>query len=573
MGNYTVITFSPVQEFIEKSRKLRDLYGSSLILSYLGYYVIQAALAQGIDHISPRVREKVRGTPDYIIFDGYFAEEDAEAAFNSAWGNVVITCRQWLREQFPDRQYTWNRHWNNWKNHAWEFFWGEGDTITAASQNLYDRNYHRRAWVGINWEGDSSALSGADAIAFPDMLKSNPMKSDYPVLMDEIRTYYEGLSYQVGKVYLESIPQLDRRYKGEEREAKIKEYGEAIISPREYLNIPELIKRLVTLEVVAERINNSINVRLTESQDYLRQAFQNTDIDILDNSFQDINRHEENNWSGWFMGDGDRMGEYTCNLSASELKQFSEAFIGWGEGVFREEIEENQRIGRLVYAGGDDFMGIFVPNRSSKPLTGIRCWSWWRDFPQIWQQHNYSDDISVSVGFVWAAPDVPQRGIIQHCKSAEKNAKDSGRDRIALRILFNSGNHLEWTCPWWFLGYLERYRQDSWVKIYQDIAVLESRHSFSKQDTSVARGIFAIYFGKESLEVFNCLWNVSEDYVEESPQVLARLRNGLRAGILGDRHNYQNPVTQELDDEKVNQALNNWVINLAKVGFHLFRDD
>ena len=529
MGNYTVITFSPVQEFIEKSRKLRDLYGSSLILSYLGYYLIQAADAQGIKPISPRVQGKVRGTPDYITFDGYFAEEDAEAAFNSAWGNVVITCRQWLREQFPDRQYTWNRHWNNWKNHAWEFFWGEGDTIPAASQNLYDRNYHRRAWIGINWEGDSSALSGADAIAFPDMLKSNPMKSDYPVLMQEIKTYYTDLSYQV---------------------------GEAIISPREYLNIPELIKRLVTLNVVAELINNSINVELTESQDYLRQAFENTDIDILEDSFKDINRHEENNWSGWFMGDGDRMGEYTCDLSASELTEFSEAFINWGEDVFREEIEKKQGIGQLVYAGGDDFMGIFVPNRSSKPLTGRNCWEWWREFPQkIWQQHKYSDDISVSVGFVWAAPDVPQRGIIQHCKSAEKNAKDGGRDRIALRILFNSGNHLEWSCPWWFLDYLERYRQDSWVKIYQDIAVLESRHSFSDQDTSVAKGIFAIYFGEESLEVFNHLWNDS------------------RAGILGDRKNYQNPVTGILNEQEVNQALNNWVINLAKVGFHLFRDD
>lgn len=201
-------------------------------------------------------------------------------------------------------------------------------------------------------------------------------------------------------------------------------------------------------------------------------------------------------------------------------------------------------------------MGIFVPKMSAKPLTGESCYQWWKNFPQIWQRNNkYSQDISVSVGFVWAAPDVPQRGIIQHCKSAEKNAKDSGRDRISLRVLFNSGNYLEWTCPWWVLPYLEEYQKESWVKIYQDIAVLESRHSFSSQDTSVAQGIFAIYFGEASREVFNHLWN------------------GAKAGILGDRQNYQNPETQELDQEKVNQALNNWVINLAKVGFHIFRDD
>jgi hypothetical protein len=35
MTIYTAITFAPVQGFIEKSRKLTDLYGSSFLLSYL----------------------------------------------------------------------------------------------------------------------------------------------------------------------------------------------------------------------------------------------------------------------------------------------------------------------------------------------------------------------------------------------------------------------------------------------------------------------------------------------------------------------------------------------------------
>ena len=32
---YTAVTFAPVQSFIRSSRKLRDLYGSSLLLSHL----------------------------------------------------------------------------------------------------------------------------------------------------------------------------------------------------------------------------------------------------------------------------------------------------------------------------------------------------------------------------------------------------------------------------------------------------------------------------------------------------------------------------------------------------------
>ena len=41
MTKYTAISFAPVQGFIEKSRKLRDLIGASQILSYLAYSLVE----------------------------------------------------------------------------------------------------------------------------------------------------------------------------------------------------------------------------------------------------------------------------------------------------------------------------------------------------------------------------------------------------------------------------------------------------------------------------------------------------------------------------------------------------
>ena len=71
------------------------------------------------------------------------------------------------------------------------------------------------------------------------------------------------------------------------------------------------------------------------------------------------------------------------------------------------------------------------------------------------------------MGFVWAGSQVPQRDILQHCHEAEKSAKNKGRARIAFRILFNSGNHLEWVCPWWVLdvSYLEKSFSDTKVPL------------------------------------------------------------------------------------------------------------
>ena len=107
-----------------------------------------------------------------------------------------------MQEQFPEEKYSWNRHWNAWKNHAWEFFWATGDSIAEAEEAQRDIK-HKRAWTGINWQGESSSLSGADGIVFPDMNQNNPVLPGYCGVEDLlIKPYYEKLSYRVGEVFL-----------------------------------------------------------------------------------------------------------------------------------------------------------------------------------------------------------------------------------------------------------------------------------------------------------------------------------------------------------------------------------
>jgi CRISPR-associated protein Cmr2 len=75
--------------------------------------------------------------------------------------------------------------------------------------------------------------------------------------------------------------------------------------------------------------------------------------------------------------------------------------------------------------------------------------------PKEWEKHG--QDITLSVGFVWAAPSVPQRDILQHCREAEKRAKALGRKRVTIRIVFSSGQYVQWTCPWSYLHVLKSY--------------------------------------------------------------------------------------------------------------------
>jgi CRISPR-associated protein Cmr2 len=195
-------------------------------------------------------------------------------------------------------------------------------------------------------------------------------------------------------------------------------------------------------------------------------------------------------------------------------------------------------------------------------LKPQECLNWFYQFPQIWRKHE--QEITVSVGLFWAAPGVPQRDVLQHCQDAEKSAKKKGRDRLAIRILFNSGNHLEWACPWWCLRtFLEGYRDregdtiaslkekpksnkktPNWTHFYNDVAILESRHAFEAQN-QIALGLFEIYFGEGNRRCLEThLWD----------------KEG-KTGILGNQ-----PHTKK--KQNIN-ALNSWVINLAKVGFQL----
>ncbi len=557
---YTVITFAPVQSFIEKSRKLRDLYGSSFLLSYLACAICREATnnKNKCKVISPAIINVTQGTPNQIIIAGDFPKTTAEEVFNTAWQTVVEVCRQYIEKELNTFTYTWQRQWNAWSNYAWEFFWEQSteeelnqekaDGITEKDVTLITHARRKlnqiktqRNWTAINWQGESSTLSGTEAIAYPRMTdKSHPLKSSMAEQREDINQFYEQLS---------------------------KKLGEAILDSTERLSIPELIKRLITLNVIAKQLN------LAE-----------TDIPSVEipESFVDLNRFKNNLWTGWFQGDGDKIGEYLRKLrdqgedEAKSLNTFSAAMMKWGKNLkyylppSQEERVKRQNLdaadGRIIYAGGDDFLGVLYRDDKAA-LKPQECLNWFYKFPKTWRKHE--QEITVSVGLVWTGPGVPQRDVLQHCRDAEKSAKKKGRDRLAIRILFNSGNYLEWVCPWWCLQkFLESYQDrdgntissleakpnsnnktPNWTHFYNDVATLESRHAFEGQ-TQIALGLFEIYFGKANRQCLEIhLWDASDT------------DNKTKTGILGN---------QPHDDEKLNiKALNNWVINLAKIGFHL----
>ncbi|MEM8613101.1 MAG: type III-B CRISPR-associated protein Cas10/Cmr2 [Cyanobacteria bacterium P01_H01_bin.105] len=595
---YTAITFAPVQGFIEKSRKLRDLYGSSFILSYLATQICNTARSYfncpetvtwpNDPIISPANINVAQGTPNLIFIRGNFPRDNAYQAMHTAWKDLLRYCRKWIEVAVPGPtkdgkgQYTWERPWREWENHAWEFFWATGSSIKAARDQM-DQVKYARAWTGINYVGESSTLSGQDSRAWPQLgyhASHNRSSADEDT---EVRAFYRQLSQKI-------------------------DAQRATITIREQLSIPELVKRLVTIEKVMDGFDDIPNAETPKS---FRKNRRWTDTPA---SAEDMER--DTLWTGWFQGDGDQVGKYLDQQSqkfeaASEQEntyhEFSEQLRNWGYALDEylpsprsgQQVSDALRLrkdGRIVYAGGDDFLGTLYRNAPRNPLKAQECLDWFYTFKSdIWSRHD--QPISVSVGFVWASPQIPQRDILQHCQLAEKSAKKSGRDRIALRILFSDGKHLEWQCPWRFLTILEDYcdrnGNQNWTHFYNDVAILESRHAFLTDHSAIAHGLMKIYFPAELDNISNVetdkrlLYDLLQnDSLDLDSDILWNIYSGGRhrydsesehsvrqsTGILGDHNHYETTTDKNdltIDQAKVYDAFNTWVINLAKIGFHL----
>jgi CRISPR-associated protein Cmr2 len=471
---YTAISFAPVQGFIEKSRKLRDLFGASLILSHLSHCLIQWAIVElGEDSlISPALIDNQKGTPNRILLRGELSQEAIAAILLEAWGVLLEACRKWIEEQPSAAEYTWEDEWNYWKRHTWEVFWGRGETIALAMRDLEARKLQRN-WVAVNWVGESSSLSGSDAIAWPG-LSSAAMK---PKL---VKSQAKEQSQGRKEAYQQFYRQL--AWSIEHPGAAVADHQNAkggFIDETERLSIPELTKRLVTLPTLAKQLKIPCPDRFNDT------------------------KRRVGEWTGWFMGDGDQVGDYLNRLAASEgdraIQSFSQAMRQWGKS-FEQGFPAN--LGRVIYAGGDDFLGSIYADENAPMIQPQEAITWLYSLPERWQQHE--QPINFSLGFVWAGHSVPQRDILQHCREAEKRSKLLGRNRITIRILFNSGQYVQWTCPWDYLQVLQLYRdrdgKQNWAHIYNDWAYLKARHvvpsdlDFEQIDDRLALALVDRYF-------------------------------------------------------------------------------
>jgi CRISPR-associated protein Cmr2 len=519
----TAVTFAPVQSFIRSSRKLRDLYGSSLLLSHLARALYNDA-SQKLSRdavISPAEMNSTRGVPNTLLILGAYSRADAEQALFSAWKQVLQACRKylqalpykkpgWVAEHWDAAQWQagWGASWEACGRHSWELFHGQGPSIAAAESAL-SQHKQRRAWEIPNWTGESSTLSSTDAIVRPRMAEPHdPRLADSTAQKQEARELLAVLRH-------------------------VKNLGEAFADENEEISLSELVKRLVTYRQVAVDAFGPIKELAELAEKILPERFKNTST----HRQQDGKEPPES--IVWFMADGDEVGDRLRQFSGTaneeqERRNFSRSMRQWADGLYSKVPEiMGKDHATVVYAGGDDLFGALHESSPGAPMSRDLLFQWLKVFPELWKE-NGQEGLTASMGLVWADHQVPQREALQHARDAESSAKARGRNRFALRLVYAGGNHLQWTCPWdWLQPILSHYRDregrgaasspassaangakakpPSWRHLAEDLIWLQERHAIgdaihlgasdpatrqernAKAET-VARGLLQAYF-------------------------------------------------------------------------------
>lgn len=478
---YTAVTFAPVQSFIRASRKLRDLYGSSLLLSHLARAIAEDAQQRNLTVISPASIDSSRGVPNVLVIEGDYRKSHAKEALHGTWQRMLEVCRQWLEQALTGTAFSWESSWKACASHSWELFHGQGSTIEQAREALAV-NKQQRDWCVPNWTGESSTLSSAEAVVWPGM-----------GAVRDPRVLPPGLITDEGRKFLARLRQDNR-------------LGDAFAGEKEEISISELVKRLVTYPVIAAKVFATNTDPAPNTKD------------LIPSRFQDLSTAQQSESIIWFMADGDGIGEHLQKMAEKEgekeaLQSFSSSMRKWAAGLYERVPAVMQKQAMVVYAGGDDLFGALhetVPG--AKDLTTDHLWSWLEEFPLLWKQ--CKQDLTVSMGLVWADAQVPQREALQHAREAEASAKARGKNRFALRLLYAGGNHLEWTCPWeWLPQVLTHYtdregrcrttahdgRRPSWRHLAEDLQWLHQRQAIAtdpgrRSSLAVSEALWQVYF-------------------------------------------------------------------------------
>ncbi len=503
-----IFTFSPVQGFIEKSRKLRDLFASSYILSFLTEKLVEFVEKSGCGEVIypqpfKETEEALANYPNRLVVkvkedcEGF--GEELKKEFEKTWEELVFGVigllnlpeRARLQMEMQTRNYFnvfyhlqdfvdkegWLKelHINNIQNipqadsygytyDLAEKYLGVKKTLRPYKALMYlDKDKDGKYPHGCTLCGERPAL----AVDWKDLRKTKPAKA---YLEENEKLCGVCLTKRFAPRVLKdqyeiNVPTFNtvRDYAWASFKEKLKK--KKITLPHEVLELVSSIKG--SEEYYHEPWK--VEADLLDPEDVYRLYKETKDKEYLElyEELVEFYRREKiklpsNSYFALLMADGDNMGQWLGlqselrkeKLSEDFHKQFSRSLSKFAHSMY-EESKSYDLCLKLIYAGGDDLLAIAHPSvmiQFAKEASN--------KFKNVVDKDLAKKEPTISAGIVIGHEKENLRFLLEQVREAEKQAKKEGRNRLCIRVITRGSSPVSVVLQWQEVSILNNLIKD-----------------------------------------------------------------------------------------------------------------
>jgi CRISPR-associated protein Cmr2 len=484
------ISMGPVQGFVAQSRRTRDLWGSSYLLSYLAAQAIRGAIEAGGSIVRPRVNDdpmlgwvtrgrggtapELGGTPNHFSVrtegEPRAVVSAVTAAFRDAWRQVHDAVWDRFIQEAAHLGNGTRDIWERQVDGCWELVWVAGPAGEAGG--LLARRKHwrthrlpdepgdkctvmpdfqelsgcvkssaaqQRFWTAIRGEVGVLELRGDERLCAPAVVKRL-----FARCADEAIGGALDADHWPSTVYIGAVPWLHRVAASARPEAKAYVGALRAAAPR------EVVRRQKPVEAL----------RGAEPRDFMRldanyyhRAFlatpricELTDPDPamrrrLGELLEEVNRAAEGPppvYYALLLADGDKLGALVGDVGPEQ--------VGTALSTFGGDVKDivTAHDGVTLYAGGDDVLVMLPADRALGSADRLAS-----AYEQAFQRVTHKP-ATLSAAVVFAHVRMPVGGVLDAAHTLLDDVAKDANDRasIVAAVLKPSAPYCQWVTKW-----------------------------------------------------------------------------------------------------------------------------
>ncbi|TXD34080.1 type III-B CRISPR-associated protein Cas10/Cmr2 [Lujinxingia vulgaris] len=492
-------TLGPVQGFVAQSRRTRDLWASSYLLSYLAQKAIDEVAKVGGTLVLPAPSDTVEspkashvGPAHGTVPNRFMArvpEDHAEAlgeacvnAVNQAWQNIAEGVWQHFVAKVAPKGHDTRKIWKRQVDHYWEMAWAAGDEpglldrrknwrspamsvepgehcmMMAQFQELsgFERQrYKERRSRDAFWEAMRESLGALDLAKDERLCAIALIKRLYPKIAHEVMGHALDAQSWPSTAYLAAAPWIARVARTLPDDAK--RYGDLVY---EVGGKGVCGERDAAIKSVRQHRKETGRFTTLDGNFFLENALSNENATPLsadttrrDELLEGLARlrkkarekglGEPSTHYALLLMDGDSMGKL---LDQARTKGKGEETVSRALTTFADGVPSivHKHDGVTVYAGGDDVLAMLTLERALECADKLSA-----SYKKAFDDESI-DGATLSGALIYTYYATPFRTVLATAHHLlDDVAKDAtGRDSLAIAVYKHSGLGAVWSAPW-----------------------------------------------------------------------------------------------------------------------------